>query len=42
MATVLELWGLEFSVKKKLLQAGRGIYDDMGLQLLEMIEPAQT
>jgi hypothetical protein len=42
MATVPELWGLEFSVKKISGQAGHGIYDDMGLQLLEVIEPAQT
>jgi hypothetical protein len=42
MATVPELWGLEFSGKKIAGQARHGIYDDMGLQLPEAIEPAQT
>jgi hypothetical protein len=42
MATVPELWGLEFSGKKFSRQAGYGISDDMGLQLLEAIEPIQT
>jgi hypothetical protein len=42
MATVPELWRLEISVKKISRQAGHGIYDDMGLQLLEVIEAIQT
>ena len=40
MATVLELWGLEFSKKKLEGQAGHGIYIQTGLQLLDAIEPA--
>jgi hypothetical protein len=42
MATVPELWGLEFSEKKLEAHAGRRIYDDMGLQLLENVEPSPT
>jgi hypothetical protein len=42
MLTVPELWGLEFSEKKFSRQAGHGIYDDMGLHLLEAIERIQT
>ena len=42
MATVPELWGLEFSAKKIAVQAGRGIYVQTGLQLLEDVEHTQT